>query len=86
MNIGKPFLPDPEFDDAAHPDRRRWELPSGRYVFEDPDGTFSHQPPNDNWECRGHATVAEAVGCWAAQCAATDLGEAASAIRLRQEG
>jgi len=36
-------------DSLGPDDRRAWALPNGRYIYQDADGKFSVQPPNDNW-------------------------------------
>lgn len=42
-----------------------YQLPTGRQIYEDPNGTFSHQHPIEMWWCERHRTLQEALQCHA---------------------
>jgi hypothetical protein len=39
-------------------------LPNGKYIYQDPGGTFSHQHPIEAYWCERHRTMEEALNCY----------------------
>ena len=43
------------------------ELPNGKHIYQDPQGTFSHQHPTSGCWCEQHKTADEAWECYKSQ-------------------